>query len=95
MAKESSKTVDLAGERFVPIREAFQTIGVSPSKGYLLARDGHLPIRKVGRRSGVLYSDLVRFLRNLPVKTGSSERHREQALRRWAAQRTQGQEATL
>jgi hypothetical protein len=92
VAKQNSSKVELVDERFVPLDEAFATLGVSPSKGYLLAREGKLPIRKAGRKSGVLYSDLLRYLRSLPIKTGSSEPHRERALRRWAAHRAEAQE---
>jgi len=67
----------LVGDRFIPVQEAFRTIGVSTSKGYLLARNGKIPIRKLGRKSGVLQSDLVQYLKCLPLKDGESEPHRE------------------
>jgi len=72
-------------ERFVPIPESAEILGISIAKTYLLGYTGQLHIRKIGRRSGVLYSDLVKFLINLPVKQGKSQIHRERALDRWAA----------
>lgn len=95
MTRRNTSKIELMDERFVPLDEAFATLGVSPSKGYLLAREGKLPIRKAGRKSGVLYSDLLRYLRSLPIKTGSSEPHRERAIRRWAAHRAQAQQAEI
>jgi hypothetical protein len=66
-------------------REVICAAPISLSKFYLEVRDGRLIARKIGGKTVVLREDLVAWLQSLPVKTAVSERHRDQANRRWAA----------
>jgi hypothetical protein len=52
----------------VPLKTAFARLSLSPMAGYRLVHSGQLPIRKIGRRSYVLSSDLEAYLKGLPAK---------------------------
>jgi len=67
-------------------REVICAAPISLSKFYLEVREGRLIARKIGGKTVVLREDLVAWLQSLPRKTAVSERHRDQANRRWTAQ---------
>jgi hypothetical protein len=66
-------------------REVVKAAPISLSKFYMEVREGRLIARKIGGKTVVLREDLVAWLQSLPLKTAVSERHRDQANRRWAA----------
>ena len=67
-------------------REITRTTPISLSKFYMEVKEGRLVARKIGGKTVVLHEDLVNWLQSLPRKVAVSERHRDQANRRWAAQ---------
>jgi excisionase family DNA binding protein len=52
------------------VAEALVRLNLSRDTFYKLVRDGKLTVRKCGRRSLVLDSDLARFLEGLPTIGG-------------------------
>lgn len=48
--------------------DACRVLGIGKSKFYQLTRAGIIPIRKFGRRSLILRSDLTRWLESLTTK---------------------------
>ncbi len=50
----------------VPLRLAFQAIGVGPTKGYELVASGDLTLVKVGSKSLITAESLRRFASSLP-----------------------------
>ena len=71
-------------------REVVKAAPISLSKFYMEVKAGRLPARKIGGKTVVLHEDLIGWLRSLPRKTAVSERHRDQANQRWAAERAGG-----
>ena len=52
--------------------DACRVLGIGKSKFYQLTRAGVIPIRKIGRRSLVLRSDLTKWLDGLATKPTSN-----------------------
>lgn len=50
----------------VSINQAAHLLGISRSSIYVLAKSGHLQIRKSGRRSLILTEDIQSYLESLP-----------------------------
>ena len=50
------------------ISEVVRLLGIGRSTLYGIIKDGHLPVRKIGRRSIILREDLDHFITSLPVK---------------------------
>jgi excisionase family DNA binding protein len=55
-------------------KDACRVLGICMSKFYQLTRSGVIPIRKFGRRSLILHSDLARWAESLPIKPTSNRR---------------------
>lgn len=52
----------------VSINQAAHLLGISRSSVYVLAKAGHLPIRKSGRRSLILTDDIRSYLSSLSAE---------------------------
>jgi excisionase family DNA binding protein len=48
------------------VAQVMTRIGIGRDKVYGLIREGHLPAKKIGRRTIIVASDLEAFLRELP-----------------------------
>jgi len=89
MAKASIESKQHRKE-LLNLAEFSHLFGPSVSLTYLLIRKGELPARKIGARTYILYDEAVEWARKLPLKAGASQRHRDQANRRWAGERAGG-----
>jgi excisionase family DNA binding protein len=58
----------------ISISEAVRLSGISRSSLYQAIRRGQLPVRKSGRRSLILTSDLQRWLSELPTSEARDDR---------------------
>jgi len=58
----------------VPVRPAFQALGVGPTKGYQLVAGGQLTLVKIGSKSLITAQSLRRFVASLPPARPSTER---------------------
>ena len=61
------RTEAMQNKLSVTIPEAVSMTGIGRSKLYILARDGKITFRKIGKRTIVLVSDLERLVNSLPT----------------------------
>jgi hypothetical protein len=57
----------------VPRLDAFDLIGVKPTKGHALINDGELDARKVGKLTVITMASIKRYIANLPRIGGAGD----------------------